>query len=426
MNTEEIQKALDNKFSELSEQMKGQFATKEEFNQFNEKIENLKQSVDNMPQYVTDEKFQEYKDFADKLSNEIQALKEQGKGNKDPMAEFHEKLKETAGQVKEKANSGNHTPFMLSAGDYDLKAAGDMSLTGNITSGQIPQADRVPGVVPVPRRRFTLRDVASVGSTSSNLIEWVEQLNRDGSAAMTAEGSPKSQVDFDLVVKNASVKKITAYVKVTTEMLDDIARIQSIINTELNYQVMLKEEKQLLNGDGTGQNLNGVINQYAQPLDLTALDNTLDNPNRYDALNAALIQIEENMEGMAQPNAIFMRPSDVYVLTNGIKATDNQYVLPNAGISIVDGMPNIMGVPIIKSNSITSGNYLAGDFNWFNIVDRQNMDIQLGLDGNDFTNNYVTIRAEKRLATYVADNYKEGFVHDSFDDSIAFLSSSIS
>lgn len=44
-------------------------------------------------------------------------------------------------------------------------------------------------------------------------------------------------------------------------MLDDLVELQSFINVALPYYVNLAEELQLLSGDGTGENLHGLIVQ---------------------------------------------------------------------------------------------------------------------------------------------------------------------
>ena len=65
----------------------------------------------------------------------------------------------------------------------------------------------------------------------------------------------KNQIDFDLVVANEAVKKTTAFIKVSTEMLDDITWIQSEIEQELMRELIKAVEQQAFNGDGTGNNL---------------------------------------------------------------------------------------------------------------------------------------------------------------------------
>ena len=142
--------------------------------------------------------------------------------------------------------------------DFVVKAPGTMTGSGNISGGNVPVEDRLPGLNIIPVRRPRLLDVMSPRSTSSNIVSWTYQANKDGSAAQTAEGSAKNQIDFDIVVASQSLKKTTAYIKVSTEMLDDIEWIQSEIQGELTRELLKAVESQVYSGDDTGQNLTGL------------------------------------------------------------------------------------------------------------------------------------------------------------------------
>jgi len=134
-------------------------------------------------------------------------------------------------------------------GSFSIKVAGDMSLAGNVT-GQVPQAERIVGLNTIASRQVRLLDIVNSGSISSNLVEWVYQANKDGSAGVTGEGLVKNQIDFDLVVGSQKVEKVTAYIKATTEMLNDITWIQSEINNELTREVLKAVESQVYSGTG--------------------------------------------------------------------------------------------------------------------------------------------------------------------------------
>src|SRR3546814_3383858 len=67
----------------------------------------------------------------------------------------------------------------------------------------------------------------------------------------------------------ATVTTIAHWVLATRQILDDVAMLQSYIDGRLRYGLAYAEELQLLNGDGTGTNLNGVYTQattFASPL----------------------------------------------------------------------------------------------------------------------------------------------------------------
>lgn len=289
-----------------------------------------------------------------------------------------------------------------------FKVAGNMT-SANITGGNVPVEQRLPGLDIVPSRRTTLLDLVARGTADSNVISWVSQANKDGSAGQTAEGTAKNQIDFDLVVNSESLKKTTAYIKVSTEMLDDISFIESEINNELMREVMKAVESQVYSGDGTGLNLNGITTQ-ASAFSAGSHALTVDNANEADVLVVANEQIELAEHDGA--SAIFMNPADVNKLLL-IKAstTDRRYI---DRLVMVAGQMSLDGIPIVKSTLVTAGTYLIGDFSkctWYNKGD---VSIEMGLDADDFTKNMRTIIAEVRSLNLIKTNDTTAFVAGTF------------
>ncbi|MBJ6966195.1 phage major capsid protein, partial [Vibrio cholerae] len=67
---------------------------------------------------------------------------------------------------------------------------------------------------------------------------------------------------------NASVQTIAHLMKASRQILDDASALASFIDARARYGLMIKEEGQLLYGNGTGANLHGIIPQasaYAAP-----------------------------------------------------------------------------------------------------------------------------------------------------------------
>jgi len=117
-------------------------------------------------------------------------------------------------------------------------------------------------------------------------------------------------------------------------------------------------------------------------------------------------------------NAVFMRKSDIFLMTNGSRTTTGEYNYP---VTVTPDGTFVYGVRVIATNTIPAGYALVADMTKFNIVDRTGLIIEFGYEGEDFIKNFVTIRAEKRLATYVSGNDVEGFVYDSFANMKSFL-----
>jgi hypothetical protein len=299
---------------------------------------------------------------------------------------------------------------------FEIKAAGTMLESTNISGGNVPVEQRIPGLNLIATRQLRLMDLFAKGAASSNIISWVYQANRDGAAGGTAEGDTKNQIDFDLVVASQAVVKRTAYIKVSTEMLDDIDFIQSEINNELMRLLMLDIELTAYSGNGTAPNLNG-IRTVATAFAAGTFAATVDNANEADVLTVAINQIA--LANQEAPNAIMMNPSDITKLKlYKVSATDRRYI---DRLIFIGNTLTLDGVPMIGTTLVTAGTYLVGNFNMSTMYQKDAVTINMGLDGNDWTKNLRTIIAEWRGALVTKNNSRTAFVKGTFSTDIAAL-----
>lgn len=297
------------------------------------------------------------------------------------------------------------------------KAVGTMT-TGNISGGDVPQAQRLEGFDLVPSRRIRMIDVVQNRSTTSPKVEWVYQSGKEGAAGQTGEGLVKNQIDFDIVVGSQEAVKTTAFIKVTTEMLNDIVWLEQEIRAELTKEILKVVESQLYEGDNTGLNHNG-IRTIASAFAAGSFAAAVDNANILDVLTVAMTNIAIAMEGEAISNYVFVHPNTVAALKlYKVSTTDRRYVdrLVNAGANL-----QFDGVTIIPTTLVTDGEYLIGDFTMAELYTHETMDVMMGLDGNDFTLNLRTIIAEWRGMTVVRNQRRPSFVAGVFATDAALL-----
>ena len=286
-----------------------------------------------------------------------------------------------------------------------IKVAGTMLGSTNVSGGNVPVEQRLPGLDIVPSRRVRLLDIVSRGSAESNVISWVSQANKDGAAGQTAEGAAKNQIDFDLVVNNESLKKTTAYIKISEEMLSDIAFIESEINNELMREILKAVEAQVYEGDGTGNNLNGIVTQ-ATAFAAGSFAGTVDNANVADVLTVAANQIR--LAEHDAPSYIMLNPSDLTALKLiKTSTTDKRYV---DRLVMVAGEMSLDGIPIIETTLVAQDTFLIGDFAKSTVYDKGMVDIKVGYENDDFTKNLVTILAEWRGLNIIKTNDASAFV----------------
>jgi HK97 family phage major capsid protein len=297
----------------------------------------------------------------------------------------------------------------------DIKAVPTMTIDGSYSGGVIALTELEQGVTRIVRRAPFLRQIVNAGVTLSKYITYIEQSNPDGGAGMTAEGVEKSQASFDLVERQAVTQKITAYIKVSKEMISDLPFMQREINTELMELVALKLDSQILSGDGTGNNLVGIL-ENAVPWAVGSFAGQVAIPNQLDVLRVAIAQIET---ALFQPNYIVMHPTDVAKF-DVTKTVYGEYTQPMIYTDL-NGVKRYNGIEIIVNTGIDVDTFLVGDFTKSNLRVREEMNIQVGFVNDDFTKNLFTVLCEARATHYVKTNHYGAFVAGNFTDAIVAL-----
>ncbi|WP_336947592.1 phage major capsid protein [Asaia sp. HN010] len=279
----------------------------------------------------------------------------------------------------------------------EMRAITSGSSTGNSGTTGLVVADRQPNIIQVaPDRRMTIRDLLMPGTTQSGAIDYARETGFTNNAAPVAENpsqpKPQSEIKFDLVT--LGVKTIAHFVMASKQILADAPMLASYVDGRLRYGLAFREEDQLLNGDGTGQNLNGLMNQataYAQPAGTTVKSETM-----IDRLRLAMLQAT-----MAELPATghVLNPTD-WTSIEMTKDTQGRYVFANpTGLA----GPVLWGLPVAQSLSMKAGSFLTGAFAYAaQIFDREDATVTISTEDRDnFVKNMVTILAEERMALAV-------------------------
>lgn len=355
-----------------------------------------------------------------RIAGELKAIKEVGetstvKSVKNQISDSLVSQKEALQTLKEKKGSDIN---------ITIKAATTMG-TGNVTAvgtGGLSMLlnDFENGITPIPRSQPFFMDLFTAVGTTGSTVSYAEMKNPDGGAGMTAEGAAKTQADFDLVEAKATVRKVTSYIKTSKESLDDIPALAGEINNELLTLVKLKADSQLLSGDNTGQNLNGILT-IAQAFTGGSLVSTIPQANNFDVLVAAMVEIQSAEVVSGEPagfmaNVIVMNPIDVAAMRL-TKDADGQYVFPIT----LPGTTNVLEVPVVSNSRMTVDNFLVMDASKANLRVREGINLNIGYENDDFTKNLVTILAEMRLCIYVKSQHVKAFVTGDFTTAKAAL-----
>jgi HK97 family phage major capsid protein len=259
-------------------------------------------------------------------------------------------------------------------------------------------ANFIPVGQPIPprvrERRLFVRDLVSVQDTGLDSVPYIRESHAsETGAAKTAEGGAKSEVSMNWTPDDAPVRKITAWIPATTEIIDDAPTLQGYINNRLAYLLAVREEDNLLNGNGTSPNLKGVT-QFAGVQSQAFTTDIL------ITLGLAMGKIE-NVDG--EPDGVAINPTDFWA------AITSRHADSFDGAGSVTPLPfgaapsTLWGVPAVRTTSVAAGGAILGCWRMgATLFDRQRTTIRVGNQHSDFfTTNKVAILCEERVALAV-------------------------
>jgi HK97 family phage major capsid protein len=375
----------------------------------------------------------ELKDTLKSLADAQEELRKAASKFRDENSELHEKLLDIERRVASgpiPGAGGDHkTPYDIVAKSaaFEMVRKGQTPATKidlerglfdierktaivNATGQNQPLAAamRVAGIVSAPQRRLTIRDLLANYPTSSNLIEYTkENVYTDGAGPQY--GSPdvenvalgESGITFTLA--NSAVVTIGTWIPVSAQVLNDAPMLQAYLNQRLTYHVLLEEEDEILNGDGTQGKLSGILKSG----NYTAYSGAATGDTKLDTLRRAIFQVQN---ADIAPSGVVLNPADsrdIDLLTDD----NGNYIFRKPAADAPGGVWNL---PAVVTKSIASGTFLVGAFaSSATVWDRQQAAFEVSNSHSDyFVKNMVALRALERLALTIEQ--PAGFVSGSF------------
>jgi HK97 family phage major capsid protein len=288
---------------------------------------------------------------------------------------------------------GSNMPFAVEKKDITALAA---------SAGALVRPDRDSRVFQDPNRPMRIRDLIPSVPTSSNAVEFMRENVFTNNAAPqgTVAGigggefvaKAKSEITYELVTK--PVRTIAHWMAASRQVLSDAPMLQNLIDGRLAYGLDLESDQQLLLGDGTGQNLDGILVD-------TDINDAGELPAGTTAIPAAMIdhirkaiRIEQQAE-YYNMNGLVLNPVDWETLETA-KATDGHYLMVNMPTG--RAAESVWRIPVVVTNAITAGTFLIGDWTMGAVIyDRENVSVRISESHSDyFVKNGVAILGEER------------------------------
>jgi HK97 family phage major capsid protein len=272
------------------------------------------------------------------------------------------------------------------------------------------------GIDKAPVAPPAVSDLIQWGTTSSNMVDWIERTGKVNAAAMREDGL-MTEGSLEYTEVSTKVKIMSEYMKVTNESLKDVDFLASEINTELLSDLKVLLDYQLLSGDGVGNNLKGILS-YATDWAAGSFTASIVNPNYADVLRIGINQIFEAGQGRWFPTAILMHPADVSYL-DLLKIADGRYI----EVPFYDNeQQSVIKVPVYMNVNITQGEFLIADFSKAKAFVRDELAIRVyNQNEDDAIRNRSTVTANLRLAFRIKNQEVGAFVKGDFTSAITDL-----
>lgn len=288
----------------------------------------------------------------------------------------------------------------IKSGQYSEFAGGRtarmrVEVKNTLTGSDVTVApDRKPGVVGGAFQKMTLEALIPSTPTSSNAIEFTRENVFTNSAAEASEGALKAESALTWTLVNMPISTVAHWIKISKQLASDAPALAAYVNLRMKYGVDRRVETQLAVGDGVAPNISGVFdagNFTAHGYADANLGATL----------KKLVLIRKVIADLAAagyaPNAILLNPVDwaqieIDLLTTAAGQTLLKY--DEAGNA------RLWGLPVVESVGVVADTFAVADFGQaYMIHNREGVVVEMSdSDGDNFTHNLITIRAERRLA----------------------------
>lgn len=411
---------------QFAEKINGMLATKmanvpteEDFAELKAQIAELKTMMGGTDE-AEEKRVGELEKSLAKFEGKLEAMTERGVAKKtrkvrhlgDAMSIAYEKnLAKIQDAVEKRQSITLDVKEMTINGDYT-------DANGNLGEGfALTTLDTEIDKVPRPVKR--IRQIANVGTTGSKFVTYIQQTQQpfgnfeggEGVQGFTAERQVKPSGEITYAEVSVEVKKIAGTIKVSKEMLADLAFVRSEINSELLESIEQGIDFNMINGTGVGSQITGLLNAGIPNYASGVFAGVVPGANILDVIRILKAQVQGNNQ---EPTHVLLHPEDVAKLEIS-KSVSGEYTFPYW----MNGQLLVSGLTIVATTNIAPDTIVLGDFSKLIVKIREDVNLTVGYENDDFTRNMVTILAEARLVQYIKNNQLRAFVTDSITAVIA-------
>jgi len=307
---------------------------------------------------------------------------------------FQEEIVEKKDSLKNIANGQR--------GEVELKALTTRaSISGNTNAYVLPSIGQL-GIKARALYDVLPKIMISDRSNDNGIIkyhDWDEDTTARA-AAMVAEGGTFPESTATFIERTMPIRKIGDTLPVTEEFGEDSALAAAELERFIDINVNSVIDTQIINGDGTGQNLTGLLSSAP---DYTPVAAAITGANIKDLVRKMRTTIVKTRGSKYNPDIVVMN-SDTFDRYYLAKDLDNNYLFDT-----VNG--TIAGLFVVEDNNMPDNQLVVGDRRFATIYEKTGVVISEGLVNAQFTSDAKTLKARKRMAMLIRVVDRTGFLH---------------
>lgn len=255
----------------------------------------------------------------------------------------------------------------------ELKTVGDMTQAANLTGENVHTYQ--PGVAMVPSQKVNFADlVPTVNSATGTYVLYRETTSEGGITSQT-EGSPKSQIDYDLAAITYNATYISGYARYAKQMAQDLPFLTSFLPNALRRDYW-KAENSIFN------TAFAAAIPTLTTVKVVTVEKIIDAISQLETLNYDV-------------NGIVVTPA-VWAEIALTKSTAGEYSIPGV-VTLMNGQLALNGVPVYKASWVPANTVYVGDWTQAKKVLVDGLAVEFfEQDADNVTKNLITARVESR------------------------------
>lgn len=288
----------------------------------------------------------------------------------------------------------------------------------DILAGGVVEGDGAAGALVNPQwlglldglgqfqRPLTIADLVTRGQTDGDTVSYARVVGFTNAAAPVPEArgasqtgatspqvtgrKPESSMELEKVTTN--VKTLAHWLPATKRALSDASQIRTLIDEFLRYGLAEELEDQIVSGDGTGENFEGILE----------VDGIQSIPFEDDLLvTTRKAKTAIRVNGRTAPTAYVFNPEDnerFDLMRDGSGGTPNSGAFLFGGPAST-GTQTLWGLPRLESEAVPVGTGMLANWKMAVLWDREQAALTVSDSHEDFfVRNLVAILAEMRAA----------------------------